>query len=182
VAAAAAALPESEPQIAEEPEPEREVYEPPPRPVYEPPAAEPRPAQRASRHVDTGPSAASLTGAELMAATGLNDKALAELERYGLITGRPMGRDTIYDEESLTIGRLAAAFARFGVEPRHLRMYKVAAEREAAFFEQVVLPLLKQRNPAARRQAIDNVSELASLGDSLRAAMLRVALRAYTAP
>jgi hypothetical protein len=116
-----------------------------------------------------------------MAATGLSDKALAELERFGLVAGRPMGRDTIYDEEALTVGRLAAAFARFGVEPRHLRMYKVAAEREASFFEQVVLPLLKQRNPAARRQAVENLGELAALGDSLRAAMLRGALKGHTA-
>jgi hypothetical protein len=60
-------------------------------------------------------------------------------------------------------------------------MYKVAAEREAAFFDQVVLPLMKQRNPDARRQAIDNVGELAALGDSLRAAMLRQALKGYGA-
>jgi hypothetical protein len=60
-------------------------------------------------------------------------------------------------------------------------MYKVAAEREASFFEQVVLPLLKQRNPAARRQAVENLGELAALGDSLRAAMLRGALKGHTA-
>ena len=162
-------------------EPEREVYEPPPRPVYEPPApAEERPTARSARPFDPGVSAASLTGEELMAATGLSEKALAELERFGLVAGRAMGRDTIYDEEALTVGRLCAAFARFGVEPRHLRMYKVAAEREASFFEQVVLPLLKQRNPSARRQAVENLGELAALGDSLRAAMLRGALKGYT--
>jgi hypothetical protein len=45
-----------------------------------------------------------------------------------------------------------------------------------------VLPLLKQRNPSARRQALANLSDLASLGESLRGAMLRNALRGYTAP
>lgn len=160
----------------------REIYEPPPRPVYEPPTPHPVPRAVTPTRLDPGPSAASLTGDELTAATGLTDKAVAELERYGLLSGRPMGRDTIYDEEALAVGRLAAAFARFGVEPRHLRMYKVAAEREASFFEQVVVPLLKQRNPAARRQAVDNLAELAALGDSLRASMLRQALKNYTAP
>jgi len=58
-------------------------------------------------------------------------------------------------------------------------MYKVAAEREASFYEQVVLPLVKQRNPAARRQAVDNLAELAALGEGLRGAMLRSALRSY---
>jgi DNA-binding transcriptional MerR regulator len=138
-----AAPPDPEPPVVVAEEPAREVYEPPPRPVYEPPAPpEPRPAARTPRPFDPGVSAASLTGDELMAATGLSDKALAELERFGLVSGRAMGRDTIYDEEALTVGRLCAAFARFGVEPRHLRMYKVAAEREASFFEQVVLPLM----------------------------------------
>jgi hypothetical protein len=131
--------------------------------------------------LDVGQSGTSLTGDELSAATGLTAKAIAELERYGLITGRPMGRDTIYDEEALTVGRLCASFARFGVEPRHLRMYKVAAEREAAVFDQVVLPLMKQRNPDARRRAIDSVGELASLGDAMRGAMLRQALKGYGA-
>jgi DNA-binding transcriptional MerR regulator len=174
-------LADAEPLTVARDEPEREVYEPPPRPVYEPPApAEERPTARSARPFDPGVSAASLTGEELMAATGLSEKALAELERFGLVAGRAMGRDTIYDEEALTIGRLCAAFARFGVEPRHLRMYKVAAEREASFFEQVVLPLLKQRNPNARRQAVENLGELAALGDSLRAAMLRGALKGYT--
>ena len=91
-----------------------------------------------------------------------------------------MGRDTLYDEDALVVARLAAGFMRYGVEARHLRMYKVAAEREAAFFEQVVLPLVKQRNPAARRQAVDNLTELAALGESLAGAMLRTALQDAT--
>jgi len=43
-----------------------------------------------------------------------------------------------------------------------------------------VLPLVKQRNPNARRQAVTNLSELTALGESLRAAMLRQALKSYT--
>jgi hypothetical protein len=130
--------------------------------------------------LDSGPSAISLTRAELASSAGLTDRTIIELERYGLIAGRPMGRDTVYDEDALVVARLAAGFLRYGVEARHLRMYKVAAEREASFFEQVVLPLVKQRNPAARRQAVDNLTELAALGESLRGAMLRNALRSYS--
>ena len=48
---------------------------------------------------------------------------------------------------------LAAQFARFGIEPRHLRLYKNAADREAGFVEQIVLPLVRQRNPEARARA-----------------------------
>ncbi|MGH9185681.1 MAG: transcriptional regulator FtsR [Acidimicrobiales bacterium] len=126
---------------------------------------------------DTGPSGVSMTREELAAACGLHERTIADLERFGIIAGRAMGKETIYDEDALVVGRLAAGFLRFGVEARHLRMYKVAAEREAGFFEQVVMPMLKQRNPAARKRAHETVSELAQLGESLRGAMLRQALR-----
>ncbi|MGI8663632.1 MAG: MerR family transcriptional regulator [Acidimicrobiales bacterium] len=148
------------------------------------PSPRPAPAQATPRQarssLDPGPSAVSLTTDELAAAAGCTDKTLEELVRYGLISGRAMGRDTLYDEEALIVARLAAAFGHFGVEARHLRMYKVAAEREAGFLEQVVLPLMKQRNPSARRQAVDNLNELTELGDSLRGALLRNALKGYS--
>jgi hypothetical protein len=85
-----------------------------------------------------------------------------------------------YDEEDLVAARIAGGFAKHGVEARHLRMYKVAAEREAGFYEQVVLPLLKQRNPTARRHAVETLEDLAKLGEGMRAAFLRAALRDYT--
>jgi hypothetical protein len=85
-----------------------------------------------------------------------------------------------YDEEALVVASLAASFARHGVEARHLRMYKTAAEREATFYEQVIAPFMKQRNPAARRQAIETLEELTKLGESMRAAFVRASLRDYT--
>lgn len=127
--------------------------------------------------LDTGQSAVSLSLEELTAATGLTAKAVADLERYGLLASRTLGATTYYDEDALVTARVAATFIGHGVEPRHLRMYKVAAEREAGVFEQLIMPLLKQRNPASRQQAIDTLEELAGLGDQLRAAMLRQALR-----
>lgn len=121
----------------------------------------------------------SLSLEELVEATGLTPRAVADLERFGLIASRALGATNYYDEHALVVARLAATFMSHGVEPRHLRMYKVAAEREAGVFEQLVMPLLKQRNPAARQQALELLGELAELGDQLRAAMLREALREY---
>ena len=68
-----------------------------------------------------------------------------------------------------------------GLQPAGLRLHgsSRAAEREAGFFEQVVMPMLKQRNPDARRQASETLGELARLGQQLRSAMLRNALRDY---
>ena len=122
----------------------------------------------------------SMTLEELATACGLSIAELGELQRYGLIVGRPVGGTTYFDEESLIVANLAAGFMRFGVEARHLRMYKTAAEREAGFFEQLVMPMLKQRNPKARRQAVDTLVELGKLGQGLRAAMLRMALKDHT--
>ena len=101
------------------------------------------------------------------------------LERFGLIAGRTVGGTAYYDDDALAAAHVAAGFMKFGVEARHLRMYKTAAEREAGFFEQVVMPMLKQRNPDARRQAGETLAELARLGQRLRSAMLRNALRDY---
>jgi DNA-binding transcriptional MerR regulator len=122
----------------------------------------------------------SMTLDELAQAAGLKADDIRDLERFGLLAGRLVAGTTYYDEEALIVANLAAGFIRHGVEARHLRMYKTAAEREAGFFEQLVMPLLKQRNPRSRRQAIDMLTELSKLGQGMRAAMLRAALRDHT--
>jgi len=127
--------------------------------------------------LDAGPTGVSFTLDELAEASGLTHRQLGELARYGLLVGHTVAGETFYDGDALIVARTAAGFVRFGIEARHLRMYKVAAEREAGFMEQVVMPLLKQRNPTARQQAADNLGELAGLGEQLRAALLRSTLR-----
>ena len=143
-----------------------------------PGAPDPSPARTAPAHqsIDTG---VSMTFDELRSASGLEPGALRELERFGLVEGKPVGGQTYYDEDALVVARLCAGFGRHGVEARHLRMYKTAVERESGFYEQVVLPLIKQRNPASRRQALDTLAELSQLGSDLRGALLRAALRQY---
>ena len=149
---------------------------PPSRAEAQPQAQEPV----GSGPFDSSPTGANLSLEELAASAGLRVEQVQDLERFGLFTGRVVGGSSYYDEDSLVIARLAAGFLRFGVEGRHLRMYKTAAEREASFFEQLVMPLLKQRNPSSRSQAIDTLQELGRLGQGLRGAMLRQALRDHT--
>ena len=129
-----------------------------------------------------GPTGGTFSFDELASASGLPEDRLRELERAGFITGRPVAGTIFYDEECLIVARLAAGFSRFGIEPRHLRLYKNAAEREAGLFEQIVTPLLKQRNPQARAQAVEALGDLSQLGGQLRAAMLRQALKGITGP
>jgi len=130
--------------------------------------------------LSAGLTGVNLTLEELCGASGLRPDQVRELERYGLLNGKSVAGTAYYDEEASVVAGLASEFLRFGVEARHLRMYKTAAEREAGFFEQVVMPLLKQRNPESRQQAANTLSELSRLGAGLRRAMLRVALRDHT--
>ncbi|MDP1805393.1 MAG: MerR family transcriptional regulator, partial [Acidimicrobiales bacterium] len=170
------------PEPAPAPAPTATAPEPAPRPVPQPsrvsapPPPPPPPAEAPLMLSSTG---VSMNLAELAAASGLEDDDLRELERYGLLTGRRAASSVYYDEEALMVAQLAAGFMKYGVEARHLRMYKTAGEREAGFLEQVVLPMLKQRNPQARKAAADALSDLTRLGQGLRAAMLRQALRKY---
>jgi len=125
-------------------------------------------------------SGASLTLEELASASGQSPDYIRDLERAGFITGRSVADVVYYDEESLSVAELMGGFARFGIEPRHLRIYKNSAEREAGLFQQVIVPLLKQRNPEARQRAIDALEELSQLGERLRTTMLRQAIKGLT--
>jgi hypothetical protein len=118
-----------------------------------------------------------LTLDELATACGLDLAAVEQLREFGLLTPYRVGGIEYYDDEALVVGNVAAAFARYGVEPRHLRLYKNAAEREAGFIEQIVLPLVRQRNPEARTRAQTTADELTQLGQNLRSSLLRKALR-----
>ena len=111
----------------------------------------------------------SMTAQELSDATGLRPSDVAELERFGLFTHRMVGKVAVYD--------LAAGFRAHGLEPRHLRMFKVTADREAALFEQVVLPLARQRTVEARRALQDTLTDLSRLTDSLHSVLLQALLR-----
>ncbi len=155
-------------------------------PVVAPaPVAAEAPTERPMRAVealDTGMTGVSLTTEELAASADLDVDTITELARYGLLAGRQVGSAVLYDDEALVVARLAAAFLRQGVEPRHLRMYKMSADREAGFLEQLASPMVRQRDPAARRQAFELVGELCSLGDQLRASLLRRSLRDQLGP
>jgi DNA-binding transcriptional MerR regulator len=119
----------------------------------------------------------TFVASELCSIAGITSKQLAELESYGLITGRGSGTTALYSSSDLAVAKVAAGFLARGVEARHLRGWRQSAEREAALFEQLVLPLLRQRNPQSRQQAATTLTELSALGAELRASLLSAALR-----
>ena len=139
------------------------------------------PAAPGNREAATGPngSAVALTGLqlsrdELKKGANLSEAELKGLEDYGIMAVAEGGA---YDENDLIVAKAARRFFDFGVEPRHLRMYRQFAEREAAFFEQIVAPGARRRDPTAQAQAAKSVQELAGLSRQLKEAALRSSLR-----
>ncbi|MFJ4979792.1 MerR family transcriptional regulator [Streptomyces coeruleorubidus] len=119
------------------------------------------------------PTAARIGREELLAAAGVGEEELKEWESYGLVT--PL-EDGVYDAEAATVASLIAELGRFGIEPRHLRVMKAAADREAGLVDQVVAPLKRHRNPQTRAHAEDRTRELAGLTVKLHAALVQTAL------
>jgi DNA-binding transcriptional MerR regulator len=84
--------------------------------------------------------AVSMTRSELLAAARAAEELLAELEDYGLVR-----RARAYGTQALSVVRAAALLAEYGIQPRHLRAIKAAAEREVSLVEQAVAPLTRQK-------------------------------------
>jgi DNA-binding transcriptional MerR regulator len=112
--------------------------------------------------------------ADLVARSGIDESTLGELERLGVLVSDPPGW---YDADALIIASAVAGLAAYGLEPRHLRAYRTAADREVGLFAQLVAPLARQSDPAARARAAETARELVALSQQLHAALVRVGLR-----
>lgn len=119
------------------------------------------------------PASARVGRGELLAAAEVDEVQLVEWESYGLIAEAPGGG---FEAETVIVARLVADLGRFGLEPRHLRAMKAAADREAGLVEQVVAPLRRHRNPQTRAHAEATMKELAGLSVRLHEALVRTAL------
>jgi DNA-binding transcriptional MerR regulator len=125
--------------------------------------------------VDEGPR---FDRAALVAGAGIDDNRLSELEAYGLVVPvEGEGMRAVYDLEAVAVARAAAGFFRHGIEARHIKMYQHFAEREAALFAQVLLPFLRQRNPAAHARFEADLADLARTSRTLRGVLLYRAAR-----
>ena len=115
---------------------------------------------------------------EFCEATGLGAGDVRALKDYGIVGDRG-DEGSLFDADDLLAARAARELMGLGLEARHLRMYRQFVDRELALFEQLVTPLLRQRNPEARRQAIRQLEKLALLTGKLKRALLSRALRGY---
>lgn len=127
-----------------------------------------------AEHFRPAAAAMRLSKEELLNAAGLRTEQLRELEQFGLINAKPGGH---YDDDALAVAKIVADLAQFGLEGRHLRAFRTAAEREVGLFSQVVGPMSRQRNSEARARAEETVRELAALSVRLHAALVQIGLR-----
>ncbi|CAB4877916.1 unannotated protein [freshwater metagenome] len=114
----------------------------------------------------------AMSRAELIEASGVSSDLLKRLEDFGLV--RCEGK--WYNSDAFVVAKTVAQMAEFGFEPRHLRAFKSAAEREAGLVEQSVAPLTGRKDPESLVRAGEVARELAALSVQLHAALVRRAL------
>ena len=116
---------------------------------------------------------------EMSAATGVDRETVTELERFGILCTHGSDGNTYFDGDDYVVLSIVKDLFKYGLEPRHLTMYRHFSDREASLFEAIILPMLRQRNPDARRAATESLTDLARLTRKLKQALLRTNLRQY---
>jgi hypothetical protein len=110
--------------------------------------------------------------AEIISMTGADRALLKSLEQHGLVSPGDS-----FDDTEREVIKAAVELRAYGLEPRHLRTLRVAAEREAGLLEQVLATGLKSANPDRRQEALDSLESLAALASHVRHLMLVQELR-----
>lgn len=117
-------------------------------------------------------AAGELTADELCGSAGITRHQLDELLAYGVVT---TDRSGMFGADALAIVVAARQLLAAGIDARHLRGWRVSADREVSLYEQLVNPIVRQRNPEARVRAAQLLADLESAGAALRSALVRSA-------
>ncbi len=120
--------------------------------------------------ITEGAGATRLSREELLDAAGISAETLDQIEQFELIRRRPNQR--YFDADALVVASLVGQLAELGLEPRHLRGFRTAADREVGLLDQVVPPSTRNQGPSAGRLA-----ELAALSVRLHTVLVRSDLR-----
>ncbi len=123
---------------------------------------------------DFGARAGRVSREALIERTGVDSAFVTELQRNGLLTPGPAG---FFDEDAVRLVEAAAALASYGLETRHLRAFKVSADREAGLVAQIASPIAKGKGTGARDRAEELVREIAALSVTLHTQLVKAAVR-----
>lgn len=107
---------------------------------------------------------------------GLSESFVRELAEFGLIGLVDGVQGKEIPAADVGIAHACWDLRRFGVEPRHLRIYETFAEREATFFSQILMPTFRHRTPETRQKLVDTLAELTRLTGELKKHMLHRAI------
>lgn len=110
----------------------------------------------------------SLSEAQLRAESGASAALVGSMLSFGLIAAE----DGRFNEYALAVARSCVALADHGLEPRHLRPFQSAAEREADLIEQAVAPSASRRGPSSRARAAEEARELSEMFLTLHRALV----------
>ena len=120
------------------------------------------------------PTQVRLSREDVLARSGVGDELLSALVKNGVITTGPGG---FFDEHSVVIAQCAGALADYGVEPRHLRAFRSAADRQSDLIAQIAGPMVKADKAGARDRADDLAREVAALAITLHTSLIKSAVR-----
>ncbi len=123
------------------------------------------------------PASMTLSFDEVARAAGLKKQVLTDLEDAGVVVGQRTRTGMVYDDDAVLVAKAASHLLASGLEVRHLRSYKVAAEREAGILEQLLAPVAHARSGGGREAALRSLGSLVADGEELRRALLRRSLR-----
>lgn len=132
-------------------------------------------AQAASDLARTDRSDVRISRRELIKTAEITEEILDQLETYGLVRLRAGSKH--YDADALVVAKVCGGLGAYGIEPRHLRSFKTAADREVGLVEQVVTPIRRSREEGATGRAAQATEEIAALALRLHAALVRTGLR-----
>jgi DNA-binding transcriptional MerR regulator len=120
------------------------------------------------------PTQARLRREDLLSRSGIDDALLNELVKGGIVKPGTAG---FFDEHSVVIAQCAKALADYGVEPRHLRAFRSAADRQSDLIAQIAGPVVKAGKAGARDRADDLAREVAALAITLHTSLIKSAVR-----
>ncbi|OBG36026.1 MerR family transcriptional regulator [Mycobacterium sp. E3198] len=120
------------------------------------------------------PTRIRLSREDLLERSGVDQDLLTALLKAGVITTGPGG---FFDEHAVVILQCARALAEYGVEPRHLRAFRNAADRQSDLIAQIAGPVVKAGKTGARDRADDLAREVAALAITLHTSLIKSAVR-----
>ena len=120
------------------------------------------------------PTQVRLSREDLLKRSGIDHELLTALVKAGVITTGPGG---LFDEHSVVIAQCARALAEYGVETRHLRAFRSAADRQSDLIAQIAGPVVKAGKAGARDRADDLAREVAALAITLHTSLIKSAVR-----